>query len=202
MPRYFDTANPTFRFQALAILMLLLLAGAILAACGAMAYRHRLQGPWYKNMLPFGAKPAPWTPAGILPGRAETYSWHRKSSMHKLHMAFVQIGRAAVIDAHSNLQSTPLMTRLFPKDKGWLAPHDLMRRVQGVPMLFWQSLRRPIGVPSTHPAGAVAAFRYVVMRATDDNRLDVFMFGADHAPGRFDNLVFLQLVARMAVADQ
>ena len=202
MARYFDTANPIFRTQVLAILMLLLLAFALMAACGTMAYRRQLQGPWYKNLVPNGAGPAHWSAAATLPSNAATFTWHDRRHVHRIWMTFFKISRSTLVGEHSNVQASPFVTRLFPASHGWIKPRMTMEKILGVPMLLWQSYRHSTGhAPATRTAQRVMAFRYVLMKASGGGRLETLIFGANHAPRRVDNAIFLQMVDRMAVGE-
>jgi hypothetical protein len=200
--RYFDTSNPTFRIQALTILMLLLLALALTSAWGTMAYRRHLQGPWYKKLLPQGAAASTSARAGF-PGNAATFSWRSKLHPYPLEMTFFKVDRSAIEADHSAMQKSPLAIRLFPKSQGWLQPHMTIERVLGIPLLLWQSfLAAPPKPASSHTIiTRITAFRYVVLKPVGSDRFDVLVFGAHHAPGRFDNALFAQLVDRMVVGE-
>lgn len=202
MARYFDTSNPTFRVQALTIVMLLLLALALTSAWGTMAYRQHVQGPWYKKLLPQGATASNSTRAGF-PGHAATFSWRSKLHPYPLELTFFRVDRSTIEADHSAMQKSPLAIRLFPKSQGWLQPHMTIERVLGIPLLLWQSFRAaPPKSASSHTIiKQIKAFRYVVLKPFGSNQFDVLVFGADHAPGRFDNALFLQLVDRMVVGE-
>ena len=182
--------------------MLMLLAFSLMAAYGTMAYRRHLRGPWYKYLLPRGAGVAHWSAAAKLPLNAATFTWHNKQHVHRIWMTFFKVSRSAVAGNHSNDQADSFVAHLFPASRGWLKPRMAVETVFGVRMLLWQGYRRSTA-PSTapHSAPRITAFRYLLVKASGGGRLKAFLFGADHAPQRIDNEIFLQMADRMAAGE-
>ncbi len=199
MARYFDVANPTFRNQALAILMLILLGVALLAARGSMAYRRALRGPWYKTLLPSGAMATRLPVANALPSDAATYIWHQPGH-HHIMLAFFNATRESIVGSGSTtVHASPFIRQLFPHSHGWATPKPAIESFMGIPLLIWRSHRVATHTPAAAPGKPpIDGIRFLMARSIGGGRFHVVVFGYGHSLSVYDKEIFLSVAARLA----
>lgn|GEM_PF-6862646 len=198
MARYFDLSNSTFRHQALAMLMLLLLIVSLVAARGTMAFRRVMRGPWYRNLMPPEAKKSPVPLATGLPADTATYVLHQRGH-HRVMLAFFIAGRNLIV-GHTSTKVTAsrFIDGLFPKAHGWAAPAPAIVDIMGVPILMWRSYRMA-KTPATMPGvNQMRPVRLLVARSTGEGKFRVAVIGFSHGLSIYDRKQLLKLVTGMA----
>ncbi len=199
MPRYFDLSNPTFRSQALAILMLVLLVIALAAARGSMAFRQALRGPWYKSLLPQGARSVKPSISALIPSDAASYTWVPHGH-HRISLSFFDAGRASVAGRSSaKIRASAFIQHLFPASHGWAAPQPSIEDILGVPMLIWRSYRVGVKTPAIVQGRLpIEGVRLLIARAAGNGRFHVVIFGLRHGLSIYDKELFLKIVTGLA----
>lgn len=199
MSRYFDLSNPTFRNQALAILMLVLLVIALAAARGSMALRQALRGPWYKSLLPQGSQPVKPRMSAVLPSDASSYSW-APHGHHRINFSFFDAGRDSIVGRSSaRIQASAFIEHIFPESHGWAAPKPSIEDVFGVPLLVWRSYHLGGKISGVSHGGSPAeGVRFLIARASDNGQFHVVIFDSRHNASIFGKEIFLKILAGLA----
>ena len=199
MSRYFDLSNPTFRNQALAILMLVLLVIALVAARGSMAFRQALRGPWYKSLLPQGAQSVKPPVSAVIPSDAVNYSWVAHGQ-HRVSLSFFDARRDSIVGQKSSkIQASAFIQHLFPAAHGWTAPKPSLDDILGVPLLIWRSYRLGVNTPAVvHGVLPIEGVRFLIARASGNGRFHVVIFGSHHGLSTYDKGILLKIMAGLA----